>query len=52
MRHESGTTTVSETIADVQFAGRQTGKIDWRSRPAAALVKRTAAPSAASAGRR
>jgi hypothetical protein len=48
MRHQSGTTTVTETIADVQFAVRQTGKIDWRSRPAAALAKRATAPRAAS----
>jgi hypothetical protein len=46
MRHESGTTTVTETIADIQFAVRQTGKIDWRSRPAAALATRAASASA------
>jgi hypothetical protein len=40
MRHESGTTTATKTIADIQFAVRQTGKIDWRSRPASALVTR------------
>lgn len=39
MRHESGTTTITQTITDVQFAVRPTGKVDWRSRPAAALKR-------------
>jgi hypothetical protein len=37
MRHESGTTTITETTSDIQFAVRRPGKVDWRSRPAAAL---------------
>jgi hypothetical protein len=43
MQHGSGNTTLTQTIADVQFAGRRTGRIDWRSRPAAALGKDAAA---------
>ena len=39
MRHESGTTTITETMTDVQFAVRRAGKVDWRSRPAAALKR-------------
>jgi hypothetical protein len=30
-------TTAPGKVGDVQFAGRRTGKIDWRSRPASAL---------------
>ena len=30
-------TTAPGQVGDVQFAGRRTGKIDWRSRPASAL---------------
>jgi hypothetical protein len=40
MQQGSGnSTTLTETVPDVQFAGRQTGKVDWRSRPASALGK-------------
>ena len=39
MRHESGTTTITETTSDIQFAVRRPGKVDWRSRPAAALKR-------------
>jgi hypothetical protein len=47
MRHESITNTITETISDVQFAVRRSGKVDWRSRPAAALAKRLDPRSAA-----
>ena len=30
-------TTAPGKVGDVQFAGKRTGKIDWRSRPASAL---------------
>lgn len=43
MQHGSGNSTLTQTIADIQFAGRRTGRIDWRSRPAAALQKDAAA---------
>ena len=43
MQHGSGNSTLTQTVADIQFAGRRTGKIDWRSRPAAALHKDAAA---------
>jgi hypothetical protein len=39
MPHGSTKTILTEKIADVQFAGRRTGRIDWRSRPAEALGK-------------
>jgi len=29
--------TASGKVGDIQFAGNRTGRIDWRSRPAAAL---------------
>jgi len=51
MRHESGTTTITETMTDVQFAVRRAGKVDWRSRPAAALARRRD-PRAAAVDRR
>jgi hypothetical protein len=51
MRHESGTTIITETMTDVQFAVRRTGKVDWRSRPAAALATRRD-PRAAAVDRR
>jgi hypothetical protein len=37
MQQGSGNTTLTETVADVQFVARRTGKADYRSRPAAAL---------------
>jgi hypothetical protein len=37
MQKGSADTTRNQTVADVQFAGRRTGKIVWRSRPAAEL---------------
>jgi len=36
-------TTAPGKVGDVQFAGRRTGKIDWRSRPASALDEDAAA---------
>jgi hypothetical protein len=39
MQHGSGTTTITETNTDVQFAVRPMGKVDWRSRPATALKR-------------
>lgn len=52
MQQGSGnSTTLTETIPDVQFAGRRTGKVDWRSRPAAALAMRRD-PRAAAVDRR
>jgi hypothetical protein len=42
MQKGSADTTRNQTVADVQFAGRRTGKIDWRSRPAAELRPHTA----------
>jgi hypothetical protein len=39
MQQGSGNSTLTESIPDVQFAGRRTGKVDWRSRPASALGK-------------
>jgi hypothetical protein len=42
MQQDSGSSTLTETIADVQFAGRRTGKVDWRSRPAADLGQNVA----------
>jgi hypothetical protein len=42
MQQGTGNTTVTKTVADVQFA-RRTGKADYRSRPAAALRTDTGA---------
>lgn len=42
MQKSSGKTTLGKTVADVQFAGRRTGRIDWRSRPASALGQKPA----------
>jgi hypothetical protein len=39
MQHGSGTTTITETNTDVEFAVRPMGKVDWRSRPATALKR-------------
>jgi hypothetical protein len=39
MQHGSGTTTITETNADIQFAVMPRGKVDWRSRPASALKR-------------
>lgn len=39
MQHGSGTTTITDTNTDVQFAVRPMGKVDWRSRPATALKR-------------
>jgi hypothetical protein len=36
-RASSNKSTVGGKIGDVQFAARRRGKVDWRSRPAAAL---------------
>ncbi len=43
MQHGSANSTLTETIADVQFAGQRTARINWRSRPAAALHRDAAA---------
>jgi len=39
MQHGSGITTITVTNADIQFAVMSRGKVDWRSRPAAALKR-------------
>lgn len=39
MQRGAQDTTLTTTVADVQFAGRRTKRIDWRSRPADALGK-------------
>ncbi len=43
MQHGSANSTLTETVADIQFAGRRTARINWRSRPAAALNRDAAA---------
>jgi hypothetical protein len=39
MQRGSGTTTITQTNTDIQFAVVPRGKADWRSRPAAALKR-------------
>jgi hypothetical protein len=39
MQRGAEDTTLTKTVADVQFAGRRSKRIDWRSRPADALGK-------------
>jgi hypothetical protein len=43
MQRGHAETTLTETIADIQFAVHRKGKVDWRSRPAADLGKSAAA---------
>lgn len=47
MQRGAAGTTRKVAVSDIQFAGKRRRRIDWRSRPAAELDRRGAAPGIA-----